>query len=551
VASARAFGDLIQRDIRKPKAKSDYCAYCALGMRATAESAKKRALLERLQQAQPQTHTLLQQIDDVIQSMKELEARVALYQQHQQRCAHQRNKFKDMTTRYLKENENECVLIMDFKENISLNLEQVQVGRDFYGRPQRTCFGVVMMCYEEDELRKVQFDVFSKSLAHTGTFAVSALKLVMSHQTFSSKNFEKVHVWQDNAKHFKNQEMLYHLRSLVEATPTLQGITLNFFGENHGKSLCDVRFSAISRALKSYVMSNPERRIGSLEDVCHAVRTYDYSNNLIRREKGEPLVESVQLIFDFPAASSLQYTVLPLLGVASFYSFSFCRRLRSVVRAYSLTGQASSVMVPYASAAQRRRKHEKNSGREDTDVRETTRKQWRALENCQQNIEAARERAQEQTRRRRARLRQRREAREAANANLPEAQTVQVEPDPNAPGSTDSQQQQQPLDSSSRKRSRQEMTSLEEDGDADVELRYALRAKRKKTNEIPSGNELHALSRPRRSHSETIRNSVQPTGGVCDIALGTRRAWIIVNVVSARRLTRGGLQVGRVRCIPL
>jgi hypothetical protein len=59
---------------------------------------------------------------------------------------------------------------LDFKENLKLNVEQVQLGRSFYNQPQRTMFEVVMIFKNEND--EIFLQQFVKILSTNFTFFI-------------------------------------------------------------------------------------------------------------------------------------------------------------------------------------------------------------------------------------------------------------------------------------------------------------------------------------------------------------------------------------------
>lgn len=66
--------------------------------------------------------------------------------------------------------------------------------------------------------------------------------------------------------------MLYYLARLVNEEQLFTTVFLSFFGEYHGKSLCDARFSRISQYIKK---ASETTWIRSLEDV---VNGFSFNN---------------------------------------------------------------------------------------------------------------------------------------------------------------------------------------------------------------------------------------------------------------------------------
>jgi hypothetical protein len=75
----------------------------------------------------------------------------------------------------------------------------------------------------------------------------------------------------DNAKHFRSKELCGGLIKLGEKFNII--MNWSYFGEYHGKSVCDIRFSFISKCLKDFVLWNREqdKQIRTSEDIVAAI----------------------------------------------------------------------------------------------------------------------------------------------------------------------------------------------------------------------------------------------------------------------------------------
>lgn len=240
-----------------------------------------------------------------------------LYDKHFKRQEVQRGKFSEMRKFLLP---NDCMIVFDFKQNLSLGGTLVQYGRDFYNRPSRTCFGVVIIYRRHGQEKKIYFDLFSKCLSHSSAFVAHSLREVLTSSQFLDLKMKKATLWMDNAKHFKNQELAF---AFVQISKELElDMDWNFFGEYHGKNICDARFSTISRSLERYVEIFPEFIIKDEDDIIRAIRHFDNS---------DPWHHSkyVQMVIEFDSLP-INQSVLVMKGISNLYSFSFDREIDSV-----------------------------------------------------------------------------------------------------------------------------------------------------------------------------------------------------------------------------
>ncbi len=151
--------------------------------------------------------------------------------------------------------EGEAVLVIDFKENITLGVSDEEASHDFYGRPQRTIFGAVLIWRSVSSVGKSlsfrYYDVISKGLNHDPWFVHSALSMIFKRESFQKLNLSSLSIWLDNGpNHFRTFETLWVFSDLCQGG--LQKITCNYFVEGHGKCLCDTHFSKLSLAVKNW-----------------------------------------------------------------------------------------------------------------------------------------------------------------------------------------------------------------------------------------------------------------------------------------------------------
>lgn len=135
---------------------------------------------------------------------------------------------------------------MDFKENINLSRGSVEVSQDWFKRPQRSFFGIVLYYRnkESNNVEKKYFDFISEILTHDTRFVNECLDIVLSKKDVLDLNLNSISFWLDNGpSHFRTYELLGKLNSLKKKFR----ISLNYFVEYHGKSTCDSHFSLVSR----------------------------------------------------------------------------------------------------------------------------------------------------------------------------------------------------------------------------------------------------------------------------------------------------------------
>jgi hypothetical protein len=207
------------------------------------------------------------------------------YNTHVSQKNHQNKSIEDLK-KNLKVGEG--ILIGDFKQNVQLKESQRQIGRDFYGKPQRSVFDWVLL-YRKDEkdteLTVCPFDYISTCLAHNGSFVKASLEKLFQHTSFTDLNLHSLYFWMDGGKHFKNYEIANAMYELFQKQDW-QKFEWNFFVENHGKNDCDVRFSTLSKFLSDYT-NIPGQDVNDEHDLIKAIQHQQNLSNQYRMRKGE------------------------------------------------------------------------------------------------------------------------------------------------------------------------------------------------------------------------------------------------------------------------
>jgi hypothetical protein len=211
---------------------------------------------------------------------------------------------------------------MDFKENVPINQSPTEIGNEFFSKPQRTIFGMVLYYRNEnDEVKKKFFDFVSECLAHWPEFVKKCFNYFLFYCSKWNIKFNSLSVWCDNGPHFRHKILFDYFASLIKPLDTfhtLEFVYLNFFVENHGKSICDVRFSVLSRFISEYTKSN---NIYSTNDLINCIKIKQEESNKFRNDP----VDSVQVKIDLKYICNKQtfLDVEEWRKLSSFYCFLF------------------------------------------------------------------------------------------------------------------------------------------------------------------------------------------------------------------------------------
>jgi len=142
---------------------------------------------------------------------------------------------------------NEAILLMDFKENIKLGGSQREVSRIFYTKSQRTVLCIIVITNKG----RHYFDFVSEDLCHDAEFVEQSIRELIYSPEFAQYNIKQVNFWSDGGKHFRNGQLQNFYKDLF-LKKVFSLVTFNYFIEYHGKNYCDSHFSVISKIIENY-----------------------------------------------------------------------------------------------------------------------------------------------------------------------------------------------------------------------------------------------------------------------------------------------------------
>jgi len=159
---------------------------------------------------------------------------------------------------------NECVIIVDHKENFVLPIERDQPGQSFYENHSVTCLSFV--CYfgcVSGSPKKRVITILSSIVTHSANTVVSSMHKAFSHDLFSS--ITHCRWWSDGAPHFKNGVVI---GSMLHPEKRIAGFSfdVHFFVPAHGKSECDSVFAYYTNIPKSRVTKDGIRDLQTLKE---------------------------------------------------------------------------------------------------------------------------------------------------------------------------------------------------------------------------------------------------------------------------------------------
>ncbi|PWA01094.1 hypothetical protein BB558_002840 [Smittium angustum] len=211
---------------KKPKKRVDMCPICTKG-----EQSVKRLARLNLFEANKETK-------------RSIEYEIDLYKDHLSIKDMQSAAYKACLDRLIS---NDCVVVMDFKENFKVDGGPVEIGARFYTKSQISDLGFAAIYIDSVGKKKYKyFNYMSEILSHNPLYVSDCLSDLFRDTFFG--RFNRIHLWSDSRPHFRLQELLYSV--FINLTNIFNKIfTLNYFTEYHKKSVVDGHFGCLSRWL--------------------------------------------------------------------------------------------------------------------------------------------------------------------------------------------------------------------------------------------------------------------------------------------------------------
>lgn len=168
------------------------------------------------------------------------------------------NKSYNETINNLKDNE--CVIIMDFKQNFIIGKGPIETCNDYYQNEQVSCLGFCVIYKHENSIMYQYINYFSKILSHDTLYVTECLNDLINSNLIN--RFKVFSFWSDNACHFRSGELMNHLfKSIMYKNID---ISLNYFSEYHGKTILDGHFGLLQR---TYNFVDKTKRINDINEL--------------------------------------------------------------------------------------------------------------------------------------------------------------------------------------------------------------------------------------------------------------------------------------------
>lgn len=150
----------------------------------------------------------------------------------------------------------ECIVIMDFKENFKIGGGPVELSQSFYNKASISCLGFCIIYKQGEKIKRSYHDYISEVISHDSHFVKNCLKR-LEHDNMGL--FSKIHFWSDNAGHFRSQELRNYI--LLELPSKNYKTSQNFFVEYHGKSDIDGHFGLLQKVFNNYERLNDMKSV--------------------------------------------------------------------------------------------------------------------------------------------------------------------------------------------------------------------------------------------------------------------------------------------------
>jgi hypothetical protein len=264
---------------KRARRESDLCDYCE----------SEQPIRKQLKQAESTKQQLIETKQDttnIQHSIIKLKESIQFIESHQNSAQQQRQQYKQQLEAL---KPNECVVVFDFKENITVGDGPRETNRDFYSKSQRSVFLCTVYFKQKQTLAtkannktlsissttQQYFHFISEVLAHDGLFVCDCI--TKFHELIKFRKFDTFYYWSDCGPHFRNYEVLNHT---VFGIPSKFRVNTfhNFWGGKHGKSVCDSEFSVLSQWLQQITTT---KSIKTTQELLDALREREAENKTL------------------------------------------------------------------------------------------------------------------------------------------------------------------------------------------------------------------------------------------------------------------------------
>ena len=184
---------------------------------------------------------------------------------------------------------NTIVITMDYKQNIAIGNQCLEVGSVFREKSARTILGFYIVTKDS----RIYVDYVSDHKNHTAFFVKCCLRDLFAKEwmvkLIDEQEIDNAIFWSDNAGHFHNQMLLYYCLAELrydQDSITFDSVKYKYFAANHGKSPCDSHFGKISYYYELYTATH-EAGIHTTQQLCDMIQNMMTERHLANVKKFE------------------------------------------------------------------------------------------------------------------------------------------------------------------------------------------------------------------------------------------------------------------------
>jgi len=190
---------------------------------------------------------------------------IRMIKKHKMLCDQQRNYYNTVKNTLKK---NDCLIVLDFKENWTLPISKNQVQSSFYNSESISHLCIIVFLNNS----KYVFNYFSYDLSHNSNFVIECLDDMFLSSIFDE--VDNLFIFSDSGPHFRNSVFInYIFKENFKFFNCKKEI--NYFAEHHGKNECDSEFGNLTNIIDNNIKEN---EINSIDDLIMFFNKY-YKEN--------------------------------------------------------------------------------------------------------------------------------------------------------------------------------------------------------------------------------------------------------------------------------
>ena len=168
--------------------------------------------------------------------------------------------------------------------HIVIGSEPIENSEVFRNKEARSVLGCALIFPAKYHKHPVFIDFISRVLNHDARFAIDCVRKVFrADPSIIPPDIKKISFWTDCGLHFRCAEFLTFTMVDLPNEIDVDEITLNFRAEQHGKSIVDSHFSAVSKYMDNASRYSSPR---TCDDLCKTLQFEQSQSNQIRQQNG-------------------------------------------------------------------------------------------------------------------------------------------------------------------------------------------------------------------------------------------------------------------------